>query len=64
MKVKDLIYILEDLHPDDEVYFLPANSCYPEDFSDESARKMEIRSFWGSDFSGYILKSDGQVGGV
>lgn len=63
MKVSDLIDLLEGLKPDEEIYFLPTNSYYPEDFSEDVRRKVEIRSFWGENFKGTIISSDGQVGG-
>lgn len=64
MTARELIEILEDLNPETEVYFLPSNSCYPEDFSDGQPEKRNIRSFWGEDFTGAIIHSDGQIGGV
>lgn len=63
MKVKDLIYFLEGFRDEEEIYFLPNNSCYPEDFSENFRRGVEIRSFWGDNFKGTVLISDGQVGG-
>ena len=64
MKAKDLIDMLGYLDPEEEVYFLPENSSYPEDFDGNVERNIEIRSFWGSDFKGTLLISDGQIGGV
>lgn len=64
MKVKDLIDILEGLDENEEVYFLPTNSYYPEDFSDDVRRNMNINSFWGGGHKATILFSDGQVGGL
>ncbi len=64
MKVRDLVEILENLPQEDEIYFLPENSNYPEDFGYGVRRNMEIRAFWGSDFKGTIMYSEGQVGGI
>ena len=63
MKAKELIEILEGLKPDEDVFFLPENSYYPEEFTYEIRRNVEIRAFLGSDFKGTIITSDGQVGG-
>lgn len=63
MKAKDLIEILEGLRENEEVYFLPNNSDYPEEFTFDVRRNVEIRAFWGDDFKGTLLVSDGQVGG-
>ncbi len=64
MKAKDLISVLEDLNPETDVYFKPQNSSYPEDFTGYVRENITIRAFWGPDFKGAILTSDGQVGGV
>lgn len=64
MKAKDLIELLEGLRPDEEVFFLPNNSYYPEDFSERVRRNGNIRSFWGPDYKATIIFSDGQVGGL
>ena len=64
MKVKDLIEILEGLKEDEEILFLPENSSYQEDFSDETRRNVGIRSFWGKDYKATILISGEQVGGM
>lgn len=64
MKVRDLVEILENLPQEDQIYFCPTNSSYPEEFSCEVRRNVEIRAFWGSDFEATILYSEGQVGGL
>ena len=63
MQASELIEILEGLRPDEEVFFLPNNSSYPEDFSGFIRRNVNIRAFWGPDYKATIIFSDGQVGG-
>lgn len=64
MKAKDLIEILESLDENEEILFLPTNSYYPEDFSDDVHSNVTIRAFWGADYKATVLYSDGQAGGL
>lgn len=64
MKAHELISILEDLNPDTEVYFLPANGMYAQDFAPYVKENVTIHAFFGNDFKGAVIGSGGQVGGV
>lgn len=64
MKAKDLISVLEELNPETEVFFKPSNSSYVEDFSFKVRENMNIRAFYGDDFTGAVLNSMGQMGSI
>ena len=64
MKVRELISMLENVSQDADVFFKPQNSSYPEEFDNNIRENVTIRAFWGNDFTGTIITSGGQVGGI
>lgn len=64
MKAKILKQIIDEIPDEADVYFRPKYSDYPEDFADKTPEEKTINSFYGDKTKGYIITSEGQVGGV
>ena len=64
MKAKELITLLEGLNPESEVFFLPANGMYVQDFSPSFKQDVNIRALFGDDRKGVVIGSGGQVGSI
>jgi len=64
MKAQELITLLQGLNPESEVFFLPANGMYVQDFSPYFLQEMDIRGFFGGEMKGTVINSGGQVGSI
>lgn len=64
MKASRLIKLLQELDPEEEVYFQPVNSTYVEDFSTSIEHNVEVRTFWGPNEEAVIISAREQVGAV
>lgn len=61
MKVGELIEILGEWNPDDEVAVMVDHYMYSPDYELE---KREVSAFYGEDYGAVTLRLDCQIGGV